>query len=60
MGGLVGAILLRRWLMLVGLLLIVGALFLPRHSVFRFVVTIFGICLVLLQIPLTVRAARRR
>jgi hypothetical protein len=60
MGGLVGAIFLKRWLMLAGVLLIVGSVFLPPDSVSRLVVAIVGICLVLAQIPLTVRSARRK
>jgi hypothetical protein len=60
MGWLVGAILQKRWLTLAGVVLIVGSVFLPRHTALPVGVGVLGLCLMLAQIPLMIRAERRK
>ncbi len=60
MGVFVAALYQRRWLTLGGLAAIVVSLLLPPYSTARFVVACVGLGLMLVQIPLAIRAERRK
>jgi hypothetical protein len=60
MGFLLGAAFRRRWFTLAGFVIVVASLFLPANSTARSVVAVTGLVVILVQIPLALRAERRR